>query len=416
MSGTEDMKTDFSLLDVIRMLAFHGETGRLEIRADAMSGTFSFEHGKLVDAQMGSLTGFQAVNAAVSLREAHFSFDPSIQPLSFNAFPVNERIVLKRFFGIETAEPRAVNDVPTDEVDWDLTPSPVVPLSEVAEFNGNDSQDLANAEEEQVPTVMSDQAPTLPEKIVRGDADDARLPFEILPSPPARHRIGLSVIILLLLTAVAAFALVRKLSERRQPTLLAKSNESVSLPAAEQNRNATNGEAHAAVVPAQPNKQVSNDSSFVAVEEPVNKRAGSNTPAVREPQVTHPEPEVSSTHDLTGEWRIVNTVNSTSYRSFNNLEIGFRLVISQTGKEFTAKGEKISENGRTLPPSGRTPIEVTGLIEGDRVQATFSEQGSVRKTNGRFVWRVQNSGAVLRGTFASTAARSRGTSAAKKEL
>ena len=473
MSGTENMKADLSLLDVIRMLAFHGETGQLEIRAAATSGTFSFQDGKLVDAQMGSLKGFQAVNAAVSLRDAHFSFDPSIPPLSVNSFPRNERIVLKRFFGIETVETLPKDVVPTNEVDWDLTPSQVVPLSEVAEFNGGDSEELPTIDVEQVPAFMSDQVPTLPEQIVRNDADDLRVtttkrllttdkspsdelsatgtndsirendrllsvaedntlikrkapnssvvrdtvPYAVLPTSAARHRFAIYVMILLLLTAAGTFALVRRLSERRQATLVAKSIDSASLPAAESNSNPRAVDSPAVVIPAPPGKQVSSASPSAVLSEPQNKRS-SNLPSLSasEPQVSKPEPESSSTHDLTGEWKIVNTVHTTRYRPFNNLEIGFRLVISQTGKEFTAKGEKISENGQALPRSGRTPIHVTGLIEGDRVQATFFEQGSARKTNGRFVWRIQNSGAGLRGTFASTAAGSRGTSAATKEL
>jgi len=120
--------------------------------------------------------------------------------------------------------------------------------------------------------------------------------------------------------------------------------------------------------------------------------------------------------DLTGNWTVVNTVEQTSYQAYKNMRVGFNVSINQSGKDFTGRGEKISENGRSLPAAGRTPIEVKGTINGDKVEATFSESGALRKTNGRFVWRIDKSSGGLTGTFVSTAARTSGKSAAKKEL
>jgi len=39
----------------------------------------------------------------------------------------------------------------------------------------------------------------------------------------------------------------------------------------------------------------------------------------------------------------------------------------------------------------------------------------VRKTNGRFVWRIDKASGGLKGTFSSTAARTSGKSAATKQ-
>ena len=61
----------------------------------------------------------------------------------------------------------------------------------------------------------------------------------------------------------------------------------------------------------------------------------------------------------------------------------------------------MSENGRRLPANSRTPIELKGVINGDRIEATFYEQGTERKTNGRFVWKIDRKGAGLTGTFDS---------------
>ena len=97
------------------------------------------------------------------------------------------------------------------------------------------------------------------------------------------------------------------------------------------------------------------------------------------------------------------------------MKIGFDLSIDQKGSTFTGKGRKVSENGRSLPANSRTPIELKGVINGDRIEATFYEQGSTRKTNGRFIWKIDRAGG-MRGTFASTAARTSGKSTATREL
>src|SRR5918992_1403996 len=98
------------LLDVLAIISTNRESGQLKIQAGAMVGFFSFKAGKLADARLGALTGFPAINAAVSIREAHFSFDPSIPPPTSSFNTPNERIVLKQLFGIETVEPEAANN------------------------------------------------------------------------------------------------------------------------------------------------------------------------------------------------------------------------------------------------------------------------------------------------------------------
>lgn len=111
---------------------------------------------------------------------------------------------------------------------------------------------------------------------------------------------------------------------------------------------------------------------------------------------------------------MVNSIDTTAYGSFKNMKIGFDLSIDQTGSTFTGKGRKVSENGRSLPANSRTPIHVQGSINGDRIEATFIEAGSARKSNGKFVWRIDKSGRGLTGNFATTAARSSGKSAASR--
>jgi hypothetical protein len=134
------------------------------------------------------------------------------------------------------------------------------------------------------------------------------------------------------------------------------------------------------------------------------------------PRVKENSQPNKTAQDLSGKWNVVNVVETTSYSSFKNLKVGFALAIHQTGTSFTGSGQKVSENGRILPAGSRTPIQVKGSIKGDMIEATFSELGAQRKSNGKFVWRVDKAGRGLTGKFATNAARSRGRSAATKAM
>ena len=471
----EETLNDHKLLEVVAMLSSKGESGRLQIRVGAMRGAFFFKKGKLADARLGTLTGFPAVNAAVSIREARFSFDPSIPPPTSSFSSLNERIVLKQLFGIETVTPEGGNDQLTvTGAESAFTVPKRVPFSDATDREWSESEPQKNAhketqEEERIrirgeqdleelqavedlaerkatieaqrmadeiggpieegtrkksdqmerPSIGEREEPahtpslavtsespandtdkdsetqlsraynrSYSDDLVNGRLDDGALLsaspdldvtlvkpnapsseqqgtslYALLQSLPSSYRRGLYVAILVVLMGAGAVAF---LHARRLPTLSAKPNKSgLGLPA-----------------------QVSKQS----------------------------EQKTSGAHNLSGQWKVVNTIEKTSFRSFTNLEIGFRLVINQTGTEFTAKGEKVSENGRILPASGRTPIHLSGSIDGDRIEATFKEEGLRRRTSGTFVWRIKNAGTGLTGTFVSTAARTSGKSAATKEL
>jgi Domain of unknown function (DUF4388) len=361
--NTKNTLHDREILDVIGILSANGESGSLQMKAGTTEGAFFFKHGRLVDAHVGNLTGFQAVNAAASMRDASLSFDPSVAPPSISSIKPSERVVLKQFFGIETAVPEESND--SGGVIWpddDLTASEITPVA--AEQNINDDEAT----------------------LVRSSAPSAE-PLPVMPPPhqPSRrspYRNGLLLAFLLVLTAAASFALVYRFRVRSATASVATKVES----------------------PAPAPSVV--ESSAPPVAEPVKK---AETVKQNDIQAT------AAAQDLTGKWNVVNTVEQTSFGSFKNLKIGFNLSINQNGKGFTGRGEKVSENGRSLPANSRTPILVKGSINGDRVEATFSEVGTTRKTNGRFLWRIDKAGA-LTGTFVSSAARTSGKSAAQKEL
>lgn len=214
-------------------------------------------------------------------------------------------------------------------------------------------------------------------------------PRAAIPSPPLRSSpasyswvLYAAILLLAVLVGAGAVAFVYELNKRSSPTSVAKPSE----------------------IP----------TSVLATRSP--RSAPDKTPSPSGTQVSKQvEPKSSGTQNLTGEWNMVNIIEKTSYPSFTNLQIGYRLMINQMGTNFTAEGEKLLENGRTLSATERTPIHVTGSIDGETVGATFVEEGARRKTSGRFAWRIEAEGTRLRGTFVFTAASASGTSVATRK-
>ncbi|HEU4432336.1 MAG TPA: DUF4388 domain-containing protein [Pyrinomonadaceae bacterium] len=345
------------ILDVIHSIASNRESGQLEIRSSGSHGILLFNEGRLVDARLESLTGFQAVNAAVSLRDVQFRFDPSISAPRSSSIAPHERVVLQRFFGIEAVAANEDGNDVEPEIDWDLKPHQVVPLAAVEAIEQDDLLDT----------------PTVEVKRLRKPA------FPLL----ARRPVVVYAPLLVLVLALGAVALIPKLNARRNS--------------------------------AEPVAQLVSNAPSTAQPETPRAQSDVSSITVAAPPRDKPVRRVADVQDLSGEWKVVNTVQKTTYKSFGNMQIGFRLRIQQTGNDFTAKGEKVSENGRDLPAASRTPIRVTGSIDGDQVVARFVEDGMTRPTNGRFVWKVQGRNAALSGTFISAAANSSGKSDATRQ-
>ena len=68
------------LPDLFRTLRVQRKSGRLQVEYPESPGAFFFEEGQLVDAQLGSLRGLEAVHAALALRGASFNFNPLVRP------------------------------------------------------------------------------------------------------------------------------------------------------------------------------------------------------------------------------------------------------------------------------------------------------------------------------------------------
>lgn len=342
-----------SVLEIIERITSNRESGRLDINAAGTPGTLLFYEGKLVDARLGSLSGFQAVNAAVALRDAEVSFDHVVPAAQVSTITPSERVILSRFFGIEAADVEQPAEALEPETVWNPAPEPVVPLTPAR-----------------------------------------RNAFAFFSRP------GFVVVCFALLLGVAVGAVALRSRVRSVQQSSAVAVESAPSPVAE-----------SSPVP---------ELSSVRESSPVTE----SSPVAESSRVTESQPQVvtesasvspSNVRDLTGEWRVINTIEKTAFKSFSNMQVGFHLTINQNGNEFTASGEKFFENGQTLPVAQRTPIRVQGSIDGDKVVATFTEDGRVRRTNGRFVWKLQTDHADLAGTFVSNAAKSSGRSTLSKQ-
>jgi hypothetical protein len=117
--------------------------------------------------------------------------------------------------------------------------------------------------------------------------------------------------------------------------------------------------------------------------------------------------------NVTGWWTVTNEVQATNYPRYRGLRLVYRLRLQQDGNRISGLGQKWAENGRPIPPASRTPIEVSGTIDGRRLTLTFTERGLRRASAGAFELEVIDNGR-LSGTFQSDAAQSRGSSVAQR--
>jgi hypothetical protein len=118
--------------------------------------------------------------------------------------------------------------------------------------------------------------------------------------------------------------------------------------------------------------------------------------------------------DLSGWWELTNTIASTNYAAYRGLRLTYRLQLEQDGDHLTGRGQKWAEEGAPVSAAARSPISVTGRIEGNKVILQFTEQGARRSTTGSFAWTLTPNGNALRGTFWSTAADTSGGSVARR--
>jgi penicillin-binding protein 1A len=155
-----------------------------------------------------------------------------------------------------------------------------------------------------------------------------------------------------------------------------------------------------------------------------SSRAAGRDPEERDPEKDPEEEEErereeddeeeAPASDLSGWWEMTNRIESTNYAAYKGLRLGYRVQLEQDGNRLTGRGQKWTEDGRTLSSGARTPITVTGSIDGRTVTLRFTEHGTRRTTSGTFNWQLSADRTALRGSFSSSAADTSGSSTARR--
>jgi Domain of unknown function (DUF4388) len=86
---------DYPLADLIGILRHQRKTGRLLIEYSISPCSLYFVDGNLVDAQLNSMGGLQAVLVALSQPNASFNFNPLIQPPRRSITESSQKVILE---------------------------------------------------------------------------------------------------------------------------------------------------------------------------------------------------------------------------------------------------------------------------------------------------------------------------------
>ncbi len=116
----------------------------------------------------------------------------------------------------------------------------------------------------------------------------------------------------------------------------------------------------------------------------------------------------SAKPSLTGTWILTNHVTSSSYRSYKDDTHEFRIAVVQDNGSLQGRGQQTLYNGKNA--RNRYPLWFTkGEVKDDQVFITYRMKGS-REFGGTFTLNVDpKDPKILRGSFTSEAARTKGT-------
>jgi Domain of unknown function (DUF4388) len=115
---------DYPLSDLIGILRHQRKTGRLLIEYPQNPGIFYFQDGELVDVQLGTLTGLQAICVVVTQPASTFNFNPLIRPTRRSIDNSLQRVV-SELFGCWDDSPAQIESTATNVLP-DPAPIPAV--------------------------------------------------------------------------------------------------------------------------------------------------------------------------------------------------------------------------------------------------------------------------------------------------
>ncbi len=132
-----------SLPNIIRTLRVQRKSGRLQVEYPDAPGSFFFEDGQMVAAQLGALRDVEALYAALDMRGAAFNFNPLVRPPERSIdkqgqkfihdlveVPRREALSEIRLAGEQLAAPHAPT-LPTQNAPLQLAPVPAELLAPV---------------------------------------------------------------------------------------------------------------------------------------------------------------------------------------------------------------------------------------------------------------------------------------------
>lgn len=130
---------EYPLCDLISILRRQRKTGRLLIEYAISPCSLYFAEGNLVDAQLGSMGGLQAVLVALSQPNASFNFNPMIQPPNHSINESSQKVILEllgcwdeKTINVE-ATPDNAREIPGNGTVVDATPINVETLPKTKE-------------------------------------------------------------------------------------------------------------------------------------------------------------------------------------------------------------------------------------------------------------------------------------------
>jgi hypothetical protein len=119
---------DYPLASLIGILRRQRKTGRLLIEYQAAPCSLYFDEGNLVDAQLNTLSGLQAIYVAMSQPAASFNFNPLIQPPGRSIDDPAQKVLMESLGCWEEKVINVQAGAKDERIPLDLTPTAPAPL------------------------------------------------------------------------------------------------------------------------------------------------------------------------------------------------------------------------------------------------------------------------------------------------